>query len=753
MIDNSESVTILGTVTEIIYSNEDNGYTVCEIDSKTEGDFTATGYMPYINEGENIEMSGVWVTHPEYGEQFSVRNYKTILPSEKNAILQYLSSGIIPGVREATAKKIVEKFDDDVFNIILNYPEKLSEIKGITKDKAIKIGDEFQKLQAMSGIVMFLQQFNISTKIAANVHKIFGSNAVDKIKENPYILADEIDGVTFKTSDNIAHILGISKNSPKRICSFVKYTLSQTAYRQGHTYLPKELLIEHIVGNLLVTEDEAENAISTLTSDKNLFIDTVNGKSACYLMSLLTAELYVARRICAISSADQKHTMSPNDAQKIIDKISNEEGFLLAPKQNEAVLSSVLNGCIVITGGPGTGKTTTINMIIKLMQELKLKISLTAPTGKAAKRMSEVTGLDAKTIHRLLGVVRNENEMTPVFSKNEENPLSSDVIIVDEMSMLDINLMNSLLRAIKPGAKLIMVGDSDQLPSVGPGNVLKDIIDSFMVPVIKLDHIFRQAKESLIVVNAHRINKGKSPLFDSDNPDFFFLKRNDPILINATIADLYKNRLPSTYNIDPINSIQVLSPSRKGNLGVINLNNIIQKEINPPDYTKSEHTHGKTIFRTGDKVMQIKNNYDLEWIRSNGEEGMGIFNGDIGIIKRITAVDKEMEIIFDEDKTVIYSFSYLDELELAYAITVHKSQGNEFPYVIIPVFTFPPMLMFRNLLYTAITRAKQMVILVGNDYSVMNMINNNTKAKRYSGLKEKILTIKKLLEENTSYNF
>ncbi len=745
--------TITGTVVEIIYTNEENGYTVCEVQNKEDGLFTATGYLPYVSEGENIEMTGKWTMHPEYGEQFAALTYKTVLPTDENAILLYLSSGIIPGIRAATAKKIVDAFGEDAFNILLNFPERLSEIKGITKAKALGFSQEFQRLQSVSGIVMFLQQFGISAKLATLVHRTLGADAVEKIKENPYILADRVDGITFKTSDNIAHILGVPKNSVERIKSFVKYTLMLAAYQSGHTYLPKTLLLEHIVSRLEVTEEEAENAFTVLLLDKDIFVDTIENESVCYLMSLLNAELYVARRLCSLAEADQKYTMAIDKAQALIDEISKTDGVILDDRQRLAALSSVTDGCVVITGGPGTGKTTTLNTIIRLMQKMNLKIALAAPTGRAAKRISEVTGLEAKTVHRLLGVVRNDSELSVTFSKNEENPLSSDVIIVDEVSMLDINLMSSLLRAVKPGAKVILVGDADQLPSVGPGNVLRDIINSGAVNVIKLEYIFRQAQESLIVVNAHRINNGEMPVFQSENPNFFFMKRNDPQLVCATIADLYKNRLPASYGINPINSVQVLSPSRKGSSGVNALNEILQQEINPPDYMKAQTNHGKTVFRVGDKVMQTKNNYDIEWVRDNGEEGTGIFNGDIGIIQKISAIDKVLEIVFDDDKRVLYNFSDLEELELAYAITVHKSQGNEFDYVIISVSNFNSMLMFKNLLYTAVTRAKRMVILVGNESSVINMIKNNTKSDRYSGLCERMIMVREMLEETKELQF
>lgn len=750
MGDNFQDTTVFsitGTVVEIIFTNEENGYTVCEIQNKEEGLFTATGYLPYVSEGENIEMTGKWVMHPEYGEQFLALTYKTVLPTDENAILLYLSSGIIPGIREATAKKIVDAFGDDSFNILLNYPEKLSEIKGITKTKAIAFSQEFQRLQSVSGIVMFLQQFGISAKLATAVHKVLGADAVDKIRQNPYILADNVDGITFKTADNIAHILGLPKNSIERIKSFIKYTLMLGAYQSGHTYLPKDLLLETVSYKLEVSEEEAENALTALLMENDVFLD----ENGCYLMTLLTAELYVARRLCSLADADQKYTMAIDKAQQMIDEISREDGVILDECQRLAALSSVTDGCVVITGGPGTGKTTALNTIIKLMQKMNLKIALAAPTGRAAKRISEVTGLEAKTIHRLLGVVRNDSELYISFSKNEENPLSSDVIIVDEVSMLDINLMSSLLKAVKPGAKVILVGDADQLPSVGPGNVLRDIINSKTVNVIKLEHIFRQAQESLIVVNAHRINNGEMPVFKSDNPNFFFMKRGDPQIVNATIADLYKNRLPATYGINPINSIQVLSPSRKGVAGVNSLNEILQQEINPPDYMKAQTNYGKTVFRVGDKVMQTKNNYDIEWVRDNGEEGTGIFNGDIGIIQKISSIDKVLEIVFDDDKKVLYNFSDLEELELAYAITVHKSQGNEFDYVIISVSNFNSMLMFKNLLYTAVTRAKRMVILVGSESSIVKMINNNAKSNRYSGLCQRMINFNDILNETKDF--
>lgn len=740
---------LTGTVTEIIYANTENGYTVCDIDSAEEGLFTATGYMPYLSEGESIRITGCWVTHPDYGEQFKVSYYESVLPKDEDAVLRYLSSGIIPGIREATAKKLVEHFGGEVLGIMLDEPERLSEIKGISKEKAEKIGEEFIKLQSMQNIVMFLQQYNISANLAMRVHQMLGQNAVERIKSNPYILVDQVDGISFKTADNIAFVRGVPRDDPERVKAGIRYMLSNAAYASGHTYLPKSLLIEHAAYNLNVPEDVVQNGIDGLALEKDVYLDTIDGQEVCYLSAFLSAELYVARRISSMAACEQQFTMTEQAAQDLIDKVSFEEGITLAPEQAEAVMAAVKSSCVIITGGPGTGKTTTIKTIIRLMEELKLSIALTAPTGRAAKRMSEVTGLEAKTIHRLLGVQHSGEKQ--VFSKNEENPLSADVVIADEMSMVDIILMSAFLRAVKPGARLILTGDADQLPSVGPGNVLRDLIAGDIVPVIKLEQIFRQAQESLIVVNAHKINRGETPEISNKNRDFFFLRRQSPEIITQTVVDLYKNRLPQSYDLNPVASIQVLSPSRKGVAGIANLNQEIQAAVNPPDVLKQEFQYGRVKFRVGDKVMQIKNNYDIPWSRENGEVGNGIFNGDMGLIADISVKDKVMTIIFDEDKEVDYLFSYLDELELAYAITVHKSQGSEFPVVVMPVCSFPPMLMCRNLFYTAVTRAKDMVVLVGNEKAIMQMVHNNTQRERYTGLKEKFQKIKEMLADENMF--
>lgn len=736
-----EKITIQGTVIEIIYVNADNGYTVCEIDSSSDGLFTATGYMPYIAEGENISITGIWSNHPDYGEQFRISYYETILPTDEQSILDYLSSGVIYGVRAATAKKIVDKFGVDTLDVLLNEPMRLCEIKGISAQRAEKIGKSYLEVQSMQGLLMFLRQYDISNNIAFRVHQTLGSGALNLIKENPYILSDKVDGISFSTADNIAHLRGMPKNSPLRIQSGIKYILTNSAYTMGHTYLPKDLLTEEACRLLGVLKEEAENGITMLSLSHQLYTDSINGTDACYLADFYMAENYIARRLASLSVTPPSYTLKDKEIEKIIALVETENDIILDPEQKRAVLETVKNGVIIITGGPGTGKTTTINAIIKAVNELQLSIALAAPTGRAAKRMSQVTGMEAKTIHRLLCVQPTGDDKTDRFAYNESSPLPYDVIILDEVSMVDVQLMHAFLRAVKRGAKIIFSGDSDQLPSVGAGNILKDMIDSDLIPVIRLNTVFRQSQKSLIVMNAHKINSGSMPDLSAHDKDFFFLKRNDVEICAQTIIDLYKNRIPKSYGIDPLSSIQVLSPSKKGVLGSVSLNRELQKALNPPDMQKMEYVFGKTIFRTGDKVMQIKNNYDIIWSCENGSTGTGIFNGDIGIIERISVKDRVMKIVFDEDKETEYSFNDLDNLDLAYATTVHKSQGSEFPVVIMPICQFAPMLMCRNLLYTAVTRAKTIVVLVGKESAVKTMIDNINERKRFTGLCDKIKQI------------
>lgn len=728
-------IVIKSEVENIVYRNPDNGYTICEVCSETDGDFYAVGYMPTLREGEHASLTGEWVTHPEYGEQFRVDLYETLIPSEKSAIIKYLASGIVKGVREATAKKLWAAFGKDVFDVLTNEPERIAELKGINMDRANMMCKSFNEARSVQNIVMFLQQYNISANTAFKIHKLFGSESVNVIKNNPYTLADTVDGVTFKTADVIAYNLGLPKNSPMRIACAVTYILRDAAYSNGHTYMPKNMLIEHIEYMLGVSSEEAENAINELVASRDIISDTVEKDEAVYLYGLYHDERYIAKRICTMMRTENKRVITAERAETELKDFEAEHNISLANKQREAVISALTENLMILTGGPGTGKTTTINAIINIFEQLQFKVSLAAPTGRAAKRMAQVTGHEAKTVHRLLGAQVNDNSHT--FTYDEEHPLDSDVIILDETSMVDTQLMAAFLRAVKPGGRVILSGDSDQLPSVGAGNVLRDIIASKSVAVVELTDIFRQSEESLIIVNAHRINNGEIPELRERSKDFFFMARQTPISAAETITELYKTRLPNTYGINPIGDIQVLSPTKKGLAGTVELNRMLQRSINPPSARKKECKYGKSVFREGDKVMQTRNNYDMEYTGDNGEKGQGIYNGDMGVINSIHTEERYMIITFD-DRTVEYPFTNMEELDLAYAITVHKSQGSEFNYVIIPVTAYMPMLMTRNLLYTAITRAKTMVILVGSEKTIVNMTNNNSFAKRFTGLYERL---------------
>ncbi len=729
-------ITINGIIDNIVYSNPDNGYAICEIDSREEGQFYAVGYMPSISEGETAELTGSWTMHPEYGEQFKVELYRTIMPSDEAAIIKYLASGVIKGVREATAKKLYAEFGNDVFNVMSTEPDKLSKIKGISKDRAETICKSFNEQRSVQNIIMFLQQYNISPNLAVKINKVFGAEAISRIKENPYSLAAAFDGITFRTADTIAYSIGIPKNSPMRISCGIIYFLKDAAYTNGHTCMPKSLLIEHAVYELQVSETEVQNALSELIAKRDIIIDRMDNTDMCYLYSYYHDEIYISKRLSAMAYTSNKYAISEDRAEREIDIFEKNEEIQLAPEQRNAVVTALSGGCMILTGGPGTGKTTTINTIIRLLEDLKLKVALAAPTGRAAKRMTQITGREAKTIHRLLGAQVSGHGH--VFMHDEENPLNDDVIILDEVSMVDTPLMAAFLRAVKAGGRVIFSGDSDQLPSVGAGNVLHDIIESKTIPVIKLTHIFRQSEESLIIVNAHKINNGEMPELMDRTKDFFFMRRTNPESSVDTILELYKKRLPDTYSLNPITDIQVLTPTKKGITGTVELNRALQQYINPQCEVRSEYKYGQTVFREGDKVMQTKNNYDMPYTDEDGEKGMGIYNGDMGIINSIHNTDKYMVITFDEGKTVEYPFANLDELDLAYAITVHKSQGSEFPYVIMPVCSYIPMLMSRNLFYTAITRAKNMVVLVGSEKTIANMTNNNSYTKRFTGLNERL---------------
>ncbi len=722
-----------GEIYEIIYQNDDNGYTVCEVEIN-KSLVTACGHMPFVAPGEQVRLTGKWVNHPDYGEQFSIESMERSLPKDVSSILSYLASGIISGIRESTAKKIISKFGADTLSVIANEPEKLAEIKGISIAKAKKISESFIIRQDAAQTVMFLQEYGVTPNLALKVYKRFGQKSVDLIKDNPYILCDNIERIGFKTADRIAAEMGIPKNHSGRLESGVKYAL-MTAAMSGHTCIKYDELIEMCVNLLGCLREEANVATNTLKENG----EVIFADNFVYLPIYFNAEISVAGRLYDLMCTAKP--MTANIHQEIFN-FSKLNGIELSPLQNEAVRKANDGGVLVITGGPGTGKTTIMKIITQIFNQYEYKIALCAPTGKAAKRLSESCGFEAKTLHRLLGVEVSDAD-NQRFSRNEYNPIDADVVIVDEMSMVDMLLFSALLKALKRTTCLILAGDSDQLPSVGAGNVLGDIIESKKIPSVQLNEVFRQAELSRIVTNAHRINQGLMPLENDSTTDFFFMERSTEGALQV-ICELCSERLPKAYGFDSITDIQVLSPARKGTVGTLNLNKVLQCVLNPPAKGKKEKKFGDRIFREGDKVIQTRNNYDLLWSSPNGDsDGFGIYNGDIGTVVDISQKEKYMRILFDDNKLVDYDFSGIDDLDIAYALTVHKSQGSEWSAVIIPVCAFPPMLMTRNLLYTAVTRAKQLVILVGSSGNMAQMIANDRHQLRYSSLKERISDIVK----------
>ena len=727
---------LAGYVEHIIYRNTENGYTVLNLVSKEE-EITCVGIFSAIAEGENIEAVGDYTDHPTYGTQFKVTSFEEKAPEDEEAIERYLGSGAIKGIGLAMAARIVRRFKEDTFRIIEEEPERLAEVKGISERKAMEIANQVNEKRDLRQAMIFLQQYGITMNLAVKIYNKYGQGVYGILKENPYQLADDIEGVGFKTADDIAARVGIRMDSDFRVRSGILYTLLQ-ASGEGHTYLPKEELTDKTAELLGVDPQIIEKNYMDLTIDRKIIQKQSGEQIHIYASAFYYMEANTAAMLHGLNIA---YDVADAEIEQRIHKIEKQTGMQLDEHQVQAVKEAVRNGLLVITGGPGTGKTTTINTIIRYFEMEGLDIFLAAPTGRAAKRMSETTGFEARTIHRMLEL-NGGMEGSAGFERNETNPLETDVVIIDEMSMVDISLMNSLLKAVAPGTRLILVGDINQLPSVGPGCVLRDIIQSETCNVVMLTKIFRQASTSDIIVNAHKINRGEQVSLDNKSMDFFFLKRYDADVIINVVLQLVKQKLPKFVDATPYD-IQVLTPMRKGLLGVERLNGILQRYLNPPEPSKREKEYGDMIFREGDKVMQTKNNYQLEWEITTKfgltvDKGMGIFNGDMGIITEINDFAETMTVEFDEGRKVEYSFKLLDELELAYAITIHKSQGSEYPAVVIPLLNGPAMLMNRNLLYTAVTRARKCVTLVGNEGTFTQMIQNTSQQKRYSGLCDRL---------------
>ena len=732
----TEDETINGYVDHIIYRNADNGYTVFVMICDEE-EVTCVGTFSDIAEGENIEAHGNYNDHPTYGRQFAVKSFEEKAPKDEMAIERYLGSGAIKGVGIALAARIVRRFKSDTFRIIEEEPERLAEVKGISERKAMEIADQVNAKRDLRQAMIFLQQYGISTTLAVKIYNTYGQEIYGILKENPYRMADDVDGVGFRTADEIASRVGIRTDSDFRIRSGIQYALLQ-ASNEGHTYLPMPELTQRASNLLQIEPEYIEKHYMNLAMDRKIIMRQAGNTTQIYASSFFYMEANTATMLKQLNA---NFNVPDIEIEERLRQIEKQTKMDLDEHQVEAVKEAVRNGLLVITGGPGTGKTTTINTIIRYFELEGMDIFLAAPTGRAAKRMSETTGFEARTIHRMLEL-NGGMEGNAGFEKNEQNPLETDVIIIDEMSMVDISLMYALLKAIAAGTRLILVGDVNQLPSVGPGSVLKDIIDSNEFHTVKLTKIFRQASTSDIIVNAHKINRGEPVSLDNKSMDFFFLKRYEADKIINVTLQLIKQKLPKFVGASEYN-IQVLTPMRKGLLGVERLNGILQMYLNPADKRKREKEHGDTIFREGDKVMQTKNNYQLEWeIRSKYglciDKGTGIFNGDMGIIEEINDFAETMTVSFDEGRMVEYPYKLLDELELAYAVTIHKSQGSEYPAVVIPLLSGPRMLMNRNLLYTAVTRAKKCVTIVGNDITFNQMIENNSQLKRYSGLRDRL---------------
>jgi len=734
------AIEIEGLIKDIKFHADDTDYTVATFES--EGDIlTVVGVLPSVSEGQHYKLKGDMVYHKRYGEQFKVEMAVKVVPTTENGIVNYLASGLIKGVGPKLAERIVEKFGTETMEIINKSPDRLREVSGIGKSKLESILLSFEAQREMQEVMIGLQSYGISTAYALKIYKKYKTESLSVMEDNPYRIADEISGIGFRLADRIASKMGVERDDPGRIASGIKYVLN-TFQQEGHTYAAREDLVKKSADMLMVDQSQVEEMISEILVRGDVFVENLGEEKAVYGQLYHLAETGVAKMLTDFALAQYENPGIM--VEKEIEDLQIHD-IHLADKQKLAVQRCIEKGLVVITGGPGTGKTTTINSIIRIFYGNGFKITLAAPTGRAAKRMSQAAGMEAKTIHRLLEYAPSMDERAMVFGKNESNPLEADVIIIDEVSMVDVLLMFHLLKAIKPGTRLILVGDADQLPPVGPGDVLRDVIDSGMIPVVRLDEIFRQARESMIVINAHRINQGEFPLMNQKDRDFFHIS-ND---ILKAIEELVRDRLPNFNGYDPMKDIQVLTPMKGGIVGTKSLNIALQAMLNPPSPEKKEKNTGERIFREGDKIMQIKNNYNIKWKSIDGlREGDGVFNGDIGFISYIDNDAMKMEVVFDDDRIISYDFADMDELIHAFCVTIHKSQGSEFPVVVIPLSWAPPMLLNRNLIYTGITRAKELVVLVGQSKYLYAMIKNEKGMKRNSGLLYRFKKVAEFMEED-----
>ena len=721
-----EKIRISGVVNHVTFTNKENGFTVLELESGDEL-VTAVGVMPELNAGELLELSGYWDFHASFGRQFKVEMCERRMPASAGDILRYLSSGGVKGIGPKTAVKVVERFGEETFEVLENEPERLAQIKGISLEKAKEISADFKKQFAVREIMIALERYGMTTAECVAAFRVFGARASDIITRNPYALCSEGVGFSFSRAETVAQALPSPPDKGYRLQAGVLHVMSHNL-SNGHTCIPRDKLFAPCAELLSTNDDTVDITIDELVGSGRLVSRDINGREFLFLPYIYKAEKNAAEHIKQLLKFPPAGRPAP---EKEVARLEKQTGIKYGKRQREAIITAVEKGMLILTGGPGTGKTTTLNGILRFFEEDGLKVALAAPTGRAAKRMSEVTGRNAKTIHRLLEVEWDKNDR-PQFSRNARNPLEANAVILDELSMVDITLFSSFLEALPIGCRLIMVGDSDQLPPVGAGNVLHDLISSGEIPVVELKEVFRQAMESLIVENAHRIVKGDAPILNVSDKDFFFIQNESPFLAAKTVTDLCTARLPKAYGYSPLDNIQVICPSRMGDSGTYNLNRMLQSALNPQDTAKAEITVAGTVFREGDKVMQTRNNYNIEWTSSDSE-GTGIFNGDIGMLRKIDMRTRTVDIMFD-DRKAVFPFESLQELELAYAVTVHKSQGNEFDVVVMPVAGVPPRLAYRNLLYTGVTRAKKMLVLVGSKRQVCAMAANDKKARRYSAL-------------------